>query len=267
MTKEGDPLYYSNNNKNNHLWYKWFYCKFTINHESSVQFIVLCVLSVYFALRASTQQYVHYYPLPFLHGRLLHRAMNWSYIPFLNSLLCNVLSLKSASKCDHPCDWLSEWTDEAMAALFFPSTLRHWHSYLPWRHFHLHSTPLPPPFFPSLCSYPIQRLLFISFQASQSSQDCQPTNQIGTQLQWTYWPPLQLYRIRHEKHSKPQAPSSLAQFIVSPSLLLVGTCCNLPQLPPLTTPNKVTGRSTALRNKQTLQPRTDTHIKLGQRGF
>lgn len=80
-------------------------------------------------------------------------------------------------------------------------------------------------------------------------------------------PPLQLYRIRHEKHSKPQAPSSLAQFIVSPSLLLVGTCCNLPQLPPLTTPNKVTGRSTALRNKQTLQPRTDTHIKLGQRGF
>lgn len=178
-----------------------------INPESSVPFIVLCVLSAY-----PVNKYTTIYTLlstAFLHGLLLHRAMNYSYIPFLNSLLCNILSLKSASKYDHPCYWLSEqmrpWLD-----YFFPSTLRHWHSYLPWRHFHLHSTSLPPPFFPSLCSYPIQRLLFISFQASQSSQDSQPANQIGTQLQWTHWPPLLLYRKRQERHSKPQAPSSFA---------------------------------------------------------
>ena len=90
-------------------------------------------------------------------------------------------------------------------------------------------SPLPPPSFPSpsLCSYPIQRLLFISPQSSQSSQDSQPANQRGTQLQRMYCSPSTgVWKERHERHSKAQPLSSLLWLIVSPSLLLLGT--NLP---------------------------------------
>lgn len=127
----------------------------------------------------------------------------WIKHTFLPSVLSSIMhSLLSVSKYDHPCGWLNEWADETMAALFF-STLRHWHSYLPRRHFHLPAP--PPPLMPSLCSYPIQRLLFISLQSSQSSQDSQPASQPERHtttedvLLPFYW-----CMERNMRHSKPQ---------------------------------------------------------------
>lgn len=189
----------------------------------------------------------------------------WINHTFIPSILSSIMhSLLSVSKYDYPCDWLTEWTDETMAALFF-TTPRHWHSYLPWRHFHLPAP--PPPLLPFLCSYPIQRLLFISLQSSQSSQDSQPANQRGTKrmycslftgVWWETWDTA-----NHSPFLSLMAHwYSLFFFTARHSLT-----SSYPKLPPLTTPNQVAGRSTTLRNKQTLQQHTHTDLELGQLGF
>lgn len=139
---------------------------------------MLCVLIVYSVCYASAQQqYVLYYPLPSFMKRALCFSGPWINHTFHPSILSFIMhSLLSVSKYNHPYDGVREWTDETMAASFFfhseTLALLSWLAPLP--------SPLPPPSFPFLCSYPIQRLLFISLQSSQSSQNRKPANQRGT---------------------------------------------------------------------------------------
>lgn len=88
--------------------------------------------------------------------------------------------------------------------------LHHFFLNLHWHHFH------PPP----LSSYPIQRLLFISLQSSQSSQDSQPVNQRVTLLQKMYCSAFT--SAWKQRHSKTQPLSSVLWLIVTPTLLLLG---------------------------------------------
>lgn len=98
-------------------------------------------------------------------------------------LFHNAGFLLSASKYAHPYHWLNEQM-RLWAAPFppcpphrpnTPSAQRHWQPYLLWRHFHL---PPSHPGFSSLCSYPIQRRLFIS-SSSQVKTASQPTKEAG----------------------------------------------------------------------------------------
>lgn len=185
---------------------------------------------------------------------LFHIATNYLYIPFLNFSLSKCIFSRVRQRiivC--VTDWLNRWDH---GCIIFFSTLRHWHSYHLWRHIHI--LPLP-----QLCSLQStvmllkELYLYPSCQVSHFKRVSKP-NQCGTQLQW---PPYET-RVVETHWSLPLVCG-----------LLLHLLCHwwahkttYAKLPPLTTPNKVTGRATAHRNKQILQQH-DRHLKLGQPGF
>lgn len=138
--------------------------------------------------------------------------MNYSYSSSLNSSFNKTFSSLRQSMIVSVTEWVNRWDH---GSIIFP-LLRHQH-YHPWRHFHI--PPFPQPV-PSTLLYPIEGMLFISFQSNQSLQGSQQANQISLAKVDDRFAPFTV--VWKRVAANPGPPSSLLGFIVTPTVLLVG---------------------------------------------
>lgn len=95
------------------------------------------------------------------------------------------------------------------------------------------------PYFSSLCSYPIQRLLFISPPVKSRQPASQPTKEAGCYRGCT----ALLLLVHGKRHSKPQALSSILWLVVTSFFATVRLLLQLTlKLPPISTPNSMPRR-------------------------
>lgn len=122
---------------------------------------------------------------------------------------------------------------------YFFSTVRHWHSYLPWRHFHL---PAPSPTllpFPPQLSYSKTAIYIPPVKSVKSRQPGSQAARQPTREAHSYRgcaaPLLLVYGKSHERQSFLPRTAHCYSLFATVSEALTSM---FPKLPPLTTPNK-----------------------------